>query len=167
MRGSEGQLGPKSSSGSGRISTQALLQGGVALEKWTQMCGNLFSIVRFMFLTALHSYMYCIRDMQGLLRSLFLQPPLCWWITLITMSLLLWLSISLNPWNTDVKEAIPIDWCHPATRQHLVVFMALSSEVVRWPERLADGRLLKDVADEANTQAEWKWGRWQHIFPDD
>jgi len=25
-------------------------------------------------------------------------------------------------------------------------------EVVRWPERLADGRLLKDVADEANTQ---------------
>ena len=68
---------------------------------------------------------------------------------------------------TDVKEAIPIDWCHPATGQHLVVFMALSSEVVRWPERLADGRLLKDVADEANTQAEWKWGRWQHVFPDD
>ena len=28
-----------------------------------------------------------------------------------------------------------------------------SSQVVRWPERLADGRLLSDVAEEANAQA--------------
>ena len=27
------------------------------------------------------------------------------------------------------------------------------SQVVRWPERLADGRLLSDVAEEANAQA--------------
>ena len=65
--------------------------------------------------------MYCIRGMQGLLRS-YSYSHLCvdglhLQLT-VTISLLLWLSISLN-----VKEAIPIDWCHPATRQHLVVFI--------------------------------------------
>ena len=74
--GSEGQLGPKSSSGSGRISTQALLQGGETLEKWTQMCGNLFSVVRMSGLCFKHISI-CIGDMQAVMRSLFLQPTLC------------------------------------------------------------------------------------------
>ena len=34
-----------------------------------------------------------------------------------------------------------------------LVITSETSQVVRWPDRLADGRLLSDVAEEANAQA--------------
>ncbi len=95
--------------------------------------------------------------MQAVMRSLFLQPTLC-------VDGLLQLRVCYFDfqfyWTHEtqtLKQVQLIDVILPSYNTWLCSFMALWSEVVRWPERLADGRLLKDVADEANTQAEWKW----------